>query len=59
MVDLHPGYGESAEQVHQLLQLCLFAAEWPLLVDAQDTLITIPKAILKGFAVEFHQAEPT
>lgn len=46
---LEPSYGATADIAHAVLELCLFGAEWPLVVDARGETWFIPRALLLGF----------
>lgn len=46
---LDPSYGATADIAHSLLELCLFGAELPFVVDAQGETWFIPRAFLLSF----------
>lgn len=46
--DAHPSYGATAEMAHDLLVLCLTAAEKPVVIDAGGKVHHLPRDLVRG-----------
>jgi hypothetical protein len=45
-IALDPGYGATAEVAHRILNLCVFAAERPVILEASGRLVHVQRALV-------------
>lgn len=48
VIPLATGYGHTAEIAHEVLVLCITAAERPVVVDVDGKFVALPKALVRA-----------
>jgi hypothetical protein len=47
-LSLHPSYGATPELAHELVTLCLTAAERPVVIRSDGEIMSIPRALVRA-----------